>query len=324
MAERTAAFLVEDFINAIASQLDRVQDALRVKAVNRPLNYALRDFSLDLQVFVDMDNQGNVRFRSAGPNESGASTIRLAFTTITRPMIEENTISLAMTRSPTLSELGLDQQEQHKLEHLGVRNAAQLQQLEQTTGSKTMARLTDIPLDRIRHALAFGRPDVHRIQPDQPHVVAGGAPPAVAPVQPVHMPGHAPAPHMQDDLRPPHGLPVVRESERHNGSGLVERPPMLRIAPDVTRLRLSGRNLIGPAGPPAARLNGLPLALALADEDELVFDLPDDRQSGSLDVSLPGGETLSYRLSFDQESDPRQIDVRPDDPWAPRARTRRL
>src|ERR1041384_4252337 len=94
-------FLVEDFVNAISAQLDRVQDALRLKAVNRPLTFALKDFSLDLQVFAEMDNENNVRFRSASPNETGASTLRLSFTTITRPMIEENTISLAATRSPT-------------------------------------------------------------------------------------------------------------------------------------------------------------------------------------------------------------------------------
>ena len=54
------SFLVEEFIDAITSQLDRVQDALRVKAVNRPLTYALKDLSLELKVFVDMDEQGNV------------------------------------------------------------------------------------------------------------------------------------------------------------------------------------------------------------------------------------------------------------------------
>src|SRR5512142_1375762 len=97
----SGAFLVEEFINAVSTQLDRVQDALRLKAVNRPLTFALKDFSLDLQVFAEMDGEGNVRFRAAAPNESGASTLRRSFTTTTRPMIEENTISLAQTRSPT-------------------------------------------------------------------------------------------------------------------------------------------------------------------------------------------------------------------------------
>ena len=101
MADRTASagagFLVEDFITSITTQLDRVQDALRLKAVNRPLTYALKELHLELKVFVDMDAQGHVMLRAAGPNEAGASTLAMDFTTITKPMIEENTISLAAT-----------------------------------------------------------------------------------------------------------------------------------------------------------------------------------------------------------------------------------
>jgi hypothetical protein len=117
---------VEEFINSITVQLDRVQDALRLKSLNRPLTYALKDFSLDLQVFVALDPTGHVRFRNSGPNEAGASTVRLGFTTITKPMIEENTISLAATRSPSLDQIGLDPGQRNKLEQLGVHNAAQL------------------------------------------------------------------------------------------------------------------------------------------------------------------------------------------------------
>src|SRR6516165_878257 len=97
-------FSVEDFIQSILAQLDRVQDALRMKAVNRPLTYALKDFSLDFHVFAQVDASGVVHFRPAAANESGSSTLRLGFTTITKPMIEENTVSMAATRSPTLEE----------------------------------------------------------------------------------------------------------------------------------------------------------------------------------------------------------------------------
>ena len=141
----SGSFLVEDFINSITVQLDRVQDALRFKALNRPLTYALKDFSLDLQVFVELDGQGSVRFRNSAANETGSSTVRLGFTTITKPMIEENTVSLAVTRSPSLDQIGLEPDERKKLEHLGVHNAAQLQNLYSTTGARTVSRLSDVP-----------------------------------------------------------------------------------------------------------------------------------------------------------------------------------
>ena len=61
---------IEEFIHAITTQLDRVQDALRLKAVNRPLTYALKDLSMELHVFVEVDAQGTVRFRTSAPNEA--------------------------------------------------------------------------------------------------------------------------------------------------------------------------------------------------------------------------------------------------------------
>jgi hypothetical protein len=164
----SGAFMVEDFINAVSAQLDRVQDSLRLKAVNRPLTFALKDFALDLQVFAEMDGDGNVRFRSAGPNETGSSTLRLSFTTITRPMIEENTISLAATRSATLDELGLSPDERKRLEQIGVRNAFQLNRLGSATGGSTVSRYSGIPIDRLRMALQMGRPLVNRITPVGP------------------------------------------------------------------------------------------------------------------------------------------------------------
>lgn len=200
-------FLVEEFINAIAAQLDRVQDALRLKAVNRPLTYALRDFALDLQVFVGMDGEGNVRFRSSAPNETGASTIRLGFTTITRPMIEENTVSLAMTRGPSLAELGLEPQERQRLEHLGVTNAAQLKQLGATTGARTVARLTEIPEDRIRRALQLGRPSLGAIRPEPAQPPAAPAP-AAAPVAPAQPDPAAPGVQPSAPAASPHARPV--------------------------------------------------------------------------------------------------------------------
>jgi len=175
-----SSFLVEDFINSITVQLDKVQDALRLKSVNRPLTYALRDFSLDLQVFVELDPQGNVRFRNSAPNETGASTVKLGFTTITKPMIEENTISLAVTRSPSLDQLGLKPEEQRKLEQLGVHNAAQLQNLSANTGTGTVARLADLRIERLRQALQEGKPRVSQVTPgttpEPPSILPGPLP----------------------------------------------------------------------------------------------------------------------------------------------------
>ncbi len=257
------SFLVEDFINSITVQLDKVQDALRLKSVNRPLTYALRDFSLDLQVFVEVDPQGNVRFRNSAPNETGASTVKLGFTTITKPMIEENTVTLAVTRSPSLDQIGLEPEERRKLEQLGVHNAAQLQNLSTSTGANTVARLADLRLDRLRQALQMGKPRVDKVTP-------GSLTPAVAPATP-------PAPRQWPESK-----------------------PVIRVAPGIPHLNLHGIGLIGEGGPATVRLNRQPLSVLQADDERLIVNLPEAPRSGALEIVLPDGDQLSYHLEIQE------------------------
>jgi hypothetical protein len=95
-----SSFPVEDFLEAITSQLDRTQDALRLKSVNRPLTYAIRDFSMELKMFVELAADGRVMFRPSASDDTGASVVHIGFTTVNRTMIEENTVSLSAVRSP--------------------------------------------------------------------------------------------------------------------------------------------------------------------------------------------------------------------------------
>lgn len=292
------SFLVEDFINAITTQLDRVQDALRLKAVNRPLTYALKDISLDLQVFVEVDPQGSVKFRSSGPNEAGASTIKLGFTTITRPMIEENTVSLAMTRSPQLDELGLDDDERKQLEQLGVRNAAQLQKLGQMTGNTTVSRLTKIPIDRLREAMILGRPNVTQVQPVKP-----SKPPTQTPPVATRPPTQKPPPKLPDK---PFVPPVIKPQPPVVKPSAPTKPIFgepVKVAPGTKKLNLFGNNLFGGEGAPQVKLNNKPLNITDADEDVLVVEMPEKDESGALEITLADGQQVLYQLSFEDEAE---------------------
>jgi hypothetical protein len=282
-APGSGSFLVEEFINSITVQLDKVQDALRLKSVNRPLTYALKDFSLDLQVFVDLDNEGNVRFRNSAPNETGASTVRLGFTTITKPMIDENTVSLAMTRSPSLDQIGLQPDERSRLEKVGVHNAAQLNNLYNSTGGSAVSRLADMPLERLRAALQMGKPQVATVAPSRSPAVPQ---PAVT--------GYHPAP-------PP-------------------RPaaPVIRVSPDTSHLHLQGANLIGVHGPASVSFESQPLEITDAEDDRLAVRLPEPARAGGMKVDLPDGEPLEYVLEVSAPEDaPRPQNG---DHWTPRGR----
>lgn len=282
------SFPVEDFITAITSQLDRVQDSLRVKAVNRPLTYALKDLALELKVFVEMDEKGRVRFRTSGPNEAGASTVNLGFTTITKPMIEENTISMAATRSPSLQELGMAPEEQQKLERMGVSNLAQLNRLGSSAGVQTVARLSDVPVDRIRLAITQGQPQLNQVHPDGSHgtTVRGGSPGPIVGLPP----RVTPAPNPPTTPAPP------------QAPGRQAKPPVIRVPFGSRRLNLKGNNLVGEDGPPTARLNDKPLGVVQAENDHVVLDLPAQAESGTLEISLPGGSVESFELSLEGDA----------------------
>ena len=258
------SFRVEDFLEAITAQLDRTQDALRLKAVNRPLTYAIRDFSLDLRVFVELDEDGFVRFRSSGATDSGASTVSIGFTTITRPMIEENTIGLSEVQSPSLEDLGLEPDERRSLERLGVRNADQLKRLNSSSGEGALSQFANVPVNRLRAALLAGRPRVDRVQPDGE---VGGARNA----------GSTPDSGGEGrDIRVPHG---------------------------TRRLRLDGSNLrdLGRVG--TASLGGSPVPIVESDHGHVVVDLGDLEPFGRLEIRGGDGQVLSFDLSTD-EADP--------------------
>jgi hypothetical protein len=271
------SFLVEDFIDAITSQLDRVQDALRVKAVNRPLTYALKDLAQELKVSVMVDPDGRVRFRASGPHEVGASVVHLSFTTITKPMIEENTVSLAASRAPTLEEAGFAPDERRRLERVGVHNVAQLQRLGASAGMQAAARLSALPVDRLKRALSLGRPTVNAIRP-------------------------LPAPPLPHDAQP---APAPRPAA-----------PLLRVPAGSRRLLVAGRQLAGEDGTAAVRLNNRPLTVAEADDERIVVELPEACEGGAFELELPGGHVLAYELTID-DGDERTAAPGADDRWAP-------
>jgi hypothetical protein len=162
------AFSVEDFLQSLTAQLDRAQDmlAMKVRGLRRPLTWALKDLAMELRVFVDIDQGGKVRLRNAGPNEQGASTVHLSLTTITRPMVEENTLDLSDDSDPrALDELRetaqIGEEDQRRLELMGVRTVGQLRRLSGSADPRAVQAYTGIPVDNLRAALmASSRPAV--------------------------------------------------------------------------------------------------------------------------------------------------------------------
>lgn len=161
------AMPVEDFVQAFTAQLDRAQDLLALKArTGRPLTFALRDLAVDLHVFWEPDANGRMLMRHAGPNEQGASTLHFTFTTITKSMVEENTLALTGDDDPRgLDDLNaaqhIDAGARKKLEWAGIRTVGQLKRLSHGADPKSVQSFLGIPVLQLETLLQ---------QAAQPHI----------------------------------------------------------------------------------------------------------------------------------------------------------
>jgi hypothetical protein len=174
---RDATLRLEDFIQAVQSQLDNAQAAMAIKArnLNLPLTFAIKDINLDLRAHVEFADS-EIRIRPAAAGETETSVFHLVFTAITRPAIEENAITLADDPDDqSLDELGdeLTSEERKRLEWAGVRTVKQFQNAQEKSSVATIGRVTNLPVERLRKALErASAPLVHRVEPVRPDPMA--------------------------------------------------------------------------------------------------------------------------------------------------------
>jgi hypothetical protein len=161
---------LEDFIQAVQSQLDTAQTRMTLRAQNDslPLTFAIRDISMDLKAHVELAS-GEVRIRPAGPQDSDPTVLHLVFTAITKPMIEENAIQLSADNQDDvpLSALGdeLDDDERRRLEGIGVRTVSKLNELQQRGLGQSVGRITRLPIEKLEGVLSRAtRPMVQDVE----------------------------------------------------------------------------------------------------------------------------------------------------------------
>jgi len=145
------------FIQALTEQLDKAQAtmALKARVGKMPMTFAVKDVQLDLRAFLQFIDE-DLFVRPAAPGESDASTIHLSLTTITKPMIEENSVDIS-TEDPKFSlreALGDDfDEDRRRLERIGVHTVKQLNELRDSAGADVIERLARLPVNRLQQAL---------------------------------------------------------------------------------------------------------------------------------------------------------------------------
>jgi rhodanese-related sulfurtransferase len=159
VSDQNATLPLEHFIQAVQSQLDKAQAAMAMKArnLNLPLTFAIKDITLDLRAHVEFA-RNEIRIRPAGAADTQASMFHLVFTAITRPMIEENATALADNpedrQIDDLKDDSLTEENRRQLEWIGVRTVDKLQEMDSKGGVGAIGRVTGLPVDRLRQALA--------------------------------------------------------------------------------------------------------------------------------------------------------------------------
>jgi len=206
-------------IQSLTEQLDKAQAtmALKARVGKLPMTFAVKEVSLDLRAFVQLVDD-DVYVRPAGPGDAGASSIKLALTTITRPMIEENAMNF-QAEDPKFSlreALGdhINAEDQRSLERIGVRSISQLNELRQAAGADVVARLARMPVNRLQQAMmAASAPRITRVESQPP-----SREPAPAHAGPATVPATKPARtlpqptriHVEAPLLRAGQLPVIR------------------------------------------------------------------------------------------------------------------
>ena len=287
-------------IQALTEQLDKAQAtmALKARVGKLPMTFAVKDVSLELRAFVQLVDD-DVYVRPAGPGDSGASSIKLALTTITKPMIEENAMSF-QAEDPKFSlreALGqhISEQDQRSLERIGVRSIGQLNDLRRAAGADVVARLTRMPVGRLQQAMfAASAPRITRVErevpPPQP-VAAPPTPPRITPPIPPRitppMTPLTPLTPMSPSLTPPRATLKA---------DVAIMPVKASPLPQSTRVHVEAP-LLKAGQVPTIRARGVPVPVVQALDQTLVLQ-PLAHQLGSVaELDFGDGQVASVRLT---------------------------
>lgn len=128
--EQNTSWNLESFLDSLIIELDKARETLAIKAINKPLTYAVKDISLDLQLFPTYDGD-NVKFITAQAGQSGASKVSIQLGSITDQQVRE-TSRVPVTKNDIRIESidGLDDSTKKRLKKIGVNSVNDLEKME--------------------------------------------------------------------------------------------------------------------------------------------------------------------------------------------------
>jgi len=130
-SKNNKSWQLEAFIDSLVFELDKARDTLSVKGLNSPLSYAVKDVSIDLNVFPEFDGN-DVRFVTAESGDRGSSRISLSLGSITDRQIRETTKKPITGDDIAINEIEeIDEDTKKQLNRMGVRSAEDIKKLKE-------------------------------------------------------------------------------------------------------------------------------------------------------------------------------------------------
>ena len=127
---RNKTWNLESFLDSLIIELDKARETLAVKAINKPLTYAVKDVNLEMQLFPSFDGR-SVQFITAEPGQTGASKIAIQLGSITDQQIRKTTKG-PVTKDDVAIEVieEFDEDTKKSLRKIGVTSINDLEEIE--------------------------------------------------------------------------------------------------------------------------------------------------------------------------------------------------
>ncbi|MEL6501610.1 MAG: hypothetical protein AAFQ23_09430, partial [Cyanobacteria bacterium J06623_1] len=136
---------LESFLNSLIFELDKAQDTLSVKGLNRKLTYTVKDVALDLQIFPEYDGD-TVRFTTAKPGETGASKVSLQLGSIRDHQIKEVAKEPLTKDDISIEDTDIPEPARKELKKLGIKSAEDLRRTVEER-NVDLEKITDQKID---------------------------------------------------------------------------------------------------------------------------------------------------------------------------------
>jgi|GEM_PF-636350 len=129
--QNISSWNLESFLDSLVVELDKAQDTLAIKGVNRPLTYSVKELALDLEIFPEFDGD-QVRFKTAKPGETGSSKMSFQLGSITSEQIRRTTREPVGEHDISIDEIEeIDEDTKSSLRKYGIKSGEDLDRLQE-------------------------------------------------------------------------------------------------------------------------------------------------------------------------------------------------